>query len=82
MATVMPRLSGSAKRKVCSRPGRRLQAKLGPKPDLQAARRISRAARRLAHGARWPELYERFLPGWKELNPVAPAARGRASGEK
>ena len=40
------------------------------KPDRQAARRISRAARRLARGAKWQELYERFLPGWSELNLV------------
>ena len=44
--------------------------KPGPKPDRKAARRIAHAARRRARGARWPELYERFLPGWRELNPV------------
>ena len=44
--------------------------KPGLKPDRQAAQRIARAARRRARGAKWPELYERFLPGWRELNPV------------
>jgi hypothetical protein len=44
--------------------------KPGPKPDRNAARRITHAARRRTRGAKWPELYERFLPGWRELNPV------------
>jgi hypothetical protein len=44
--------------------------KPGPKPDRNAARRIAHAARRRARGAKWPELNERSLPGWRELNPV------------
>jgi hypothetical protein len=44
--------------------------KPGPKPDRKAARRIAHAARRRARGAKWPELYERSLPGWRQLNPV------------
>jgi hypothetical protein len=44
--------------------------KPGLKPDRKAARRIAHAARRRTRGAKWPELYERFLPGWRELNLV------------
>lgn len=47
--------------------------KPGPKPDRQAAHRISRAERQRARGVKWPELYERFLPGWKELNAITRA---------
>jgi hypothetical protein len=44
--------------------------KPGPKPDRNAARRIARAARRRAHGAQWGELYQQYIPGYQELNPV------------
>ena len=44
--------------------------KPGPKPDRNAARRIARAARRRARGAKWEELYPRFIPDYGKLNPV------------
>jgi hypothetical protein len=44
--------------------------KPGPKPDRKAARRIAHAARRRARGAKWEELYQRFIPDYRKLNPV------------
>jgi hypothetical protein len=44
--------------------------KPGPKQDLDAARRIARAAGRRARGARWPELYPQYIIGYQELNHV------------
>jgi hypothetical protein len=44
--------------------------KPGPKPDRQAARRIARAARRRARGAKWEEVYQQFIPDYGKLNSV------------
>jgi hypothetical protein len=44
--------------------------KPGPKPDRNAARRIALAARRRACGAKWEELYQRFIPDYGKLNPI------------
>jgi hypothetical protein len=44
--------------------------KPGPKPDRNAAQRIAHAARRRARGAKWEELYQRFIPDYGKLNAV------------
>jgi hypothetical protein len=44
--------------------------KPGPKPDRKAARRIAHAARRRVRGAKWEELYQRFIPDYGKLNAV------------